>query len=83
MKAGKARCAALFFLGFASQLFVENITFYVLCAAGILNVLQLVRHKRLSAALVWYFIGAMLGGAQPYPDGDDIHLHRSHEPLRR
>lgn len=61
IKAGKARCAALLFLGFASQLFVENITFYVLCAAGILNVLQLVRHKRLSAALVWYFIGALLG----------------------
>lgn len=61
INAGKARCAALFFLGFASQLFVENITFYVLCAAGILNVLQLVRHKRLSAVLVCYFIGALLG----------------------
>ncbi|MCI6184361.1 MAG: DUF6056 family protein [Clostridiales bacterium] len=61
INAGKSRCAALFFLGFASQLFVENITFYVLCAAGILNVLQLVRHKRLSAVLVCYFIGALLG----------------------
>ena len=63
VKAGKARCAALFALGFTSQLFVENITFYVLCAAGILNVIQLVRHKRLSAALVSYFVGALLGAA--------------------
>lgn len=63
VKAGKARCAELFILGFTSQLFVENITFYVLCAAGILNVIQLVRHKRLSAALVCYFAGALLGAA--------------------
>ncbi len=61
--AGKARCAALFILGFAAQLFVENTTFYVLCSAGILNALQLARHKRLSSALVLYFVGAFLGAA--------------------
>lgn len=60
---GKARCAALFIIGFAAQLFVENVTFYVLCSAGVLNIVQLIRHKKLSSALVCYLIGAIMGAA--------------------
>lgn len=63
VRGGGLRCAALFFTGFAAQLFIENVTFYVLCSAGVVNLWQLVRRRRLSAPLVWYLIGALLGAA--------------------
>ena len=50
--AGKAlresapRCLALFALGFASQLFVENVTLCTLCAAGLMTLWYLLRERR-------------------------------------
>ena len=63
VRGGKARCAVLFLTGFAAQLFIENVTFYVLCSAGIVNLWQLVCRRRLSAPLMWYLFGAVLGAA--------------------
>lgn len=59
---GAGRCAALFALGFAAQLFVENVTVCMLAAAGVLNLWHLLRHKRVSPALICCLLGA-LGGA--------------------
>ena len=66
--AGKAlresapRCLALFALGFASQLFVENVTLCTLCAAGLMTLWYLLRERRLSPSLLCWLLGA-LGGA--------------------
>lgn len=60
---GAARCAALFLTGFAAQLFIENVTFYMLCSAFAVNFWQLARRKRLSALTLWYLFGALLGAA--------------------
>ena len=59
---GASRCAALFVLAFAAQLFVENVTVCTLAAAAVLNLWHLLRHKCVSSALVCCLLGA-LGGA--------------------
>lgn len=55
------RCAALFAVGFASQLFVENVTACTLCAAGLASLLYLLRRRRLSVALACWLLGALAG----------------------
>lgn len=55
------RALALLALGFAAQLFVENVTACTLCAAGILNLWYLIREKKLSPVLLCYLAGALLG----------------------
>ncbi len=58
----KTRSAALFLIAFAAQLFVENITFYMVVSAAALNLVQYIRNRKLSAELLCYLIGA-IGGA--------------------
>lgn len=58
----KIRSAALFLTAFAAQLFVENITLYMVASAAFLNVWQYVRYRKISAELLCELIGA-IGGA--------------------
>ena len=60
---GALRCALLFALGFAVQLFVENVTLCMLAAAAVLNLWHLLRHKRVSSALACCLLGAIGGAA--------------------
>lgn len=60
---GALRCALLFALGFAAQLFVENVTLCMLAAAAVLNLWHLLRHKRVSSALACCLLGAIGGAA--------------------
>jgi len=57
------RSIALFFVAFSAQLFVENVTFYVVCSAAALNIYQCVRYRKCSAELLCYLIGSIMGAA--------------------
>lgn len=57
------RAIALFALGFAAQLFVENVTVCTLCAAAGTVLWYLLRRRRLSPALVCWLLGAVFGAA--------------------
>ena len=57
------RSIALFFVAFSAQLFVENVTFYVVCSAAALNIYQCVRYRKGSAELLCYLIGSIMGAA--------------------
>ena len=60
-RAGALRWAILFALGFAAQLFVENVTACTLCAAAGLNLWYLLQKRRLSLPLIGFLLGALCG----------------------
>lgn len=55
------RAAAVFLLGFGGQLFIENNTLYAICAGLVLLVWHGWRQKKLSAVLLAFFAGTVLG----------------------
>ena len=57
------RCAALLFLGFMGQLFMENNTVYAVLAGGFLTVWVWAARKKPSPAAMCYFLGTLLGAA--------------------
>lgn len=55
------RAAAVFLLGFSGQLFIENNTLCALWAGLVLLVWYALRRRKLSPALVSFFLGTVLG----------------------
>lgn len=63
LEEGPARTAVLFLLGFGQQLFIENNTLYALCASFILLAWYGLERRKLSPALLAFFLGCVLGAA--------------------
>lgn len=77
VRGSAGRSIALFAVAFSTQLFVENVTLYVICSAVVLNVYHCVRFRKVSAGLLCYLIGAIAGAALLFasPSYVDIFLH--------
>ena len=55
------RCVGLFLITLAGQLFIENISIYIVVLALVANVIHLVKTKKLSWAYLSILLGAVIG----------------------